>query len=113
MKPLPLLAATLFASAGCGPQLTPAPKPYGGYPTVVLTAPVQMQVGSVTMNLPAGTRLVADRLLRGQPAYCGTVLVGEFPERMCFERPGELCLKAERMTAPACFPRGTFRETFT
>lgn len=113
MRPLPLLAIPLLLLAGCGPQLSPAPRPFGGYSTLVLTAPVQMQVGAVTMNLPEGTRLVADRLLRGQPAYCGTVLVGEFPQRMCFERPSEECLVAERMTAPACFPRGTFRETFT
>lgn len=113
MRSLALGSVLLFAAAACGPRFEPAPRPLGGYPTLVLNDRVEFPLGRLTGILAAGTRLVADGTIGGEAVFCGPALVGPLTERVCFARRGADCLSVDAAAAPVCFRPGIFLEEWS
>jgi hypothetical protein len=113
MKTLLPFASVLLVLAACGPRFEPAPRPLGGYPTLILNDTIRVPVRSVTATVTAGTRLVADGTIGGETVFCGPALVAGFTERLCFARRGPTCLSADAVGAPVCFRPGLFLEDWT
>jgi len=113
MRGFVLGSAVLLLASGCGPRFVPAPRPLGGYPTLVANDTVQVPIRRLTGTLDAGTRLVADGTIGGEAVFCGPVLVGPLTERVCFARRGADCLSVDAAAAPVCFRPGLFREDWS